>query len=97
MSIPYYFLNSLIKKLWSLRSKSSPPSDVSPLVALTSKTPPEISRSEISNVPPPRSYTAITFPSVLSRPNARAAAVGSLMILLTSKFAILPASFVAYL
>jgi hypothetical protein len=28
---------------------------VSPLVALTSKTPPEISRMEISKVPPPRS------------------------------------------
>ena len=80
-----------------MRSKSSPPNDVSPLVALTSNTPPEISKREISKVPPPRSYTAITFPSVLSSPKARAAAVGSLMILFTSKFAILPASFVAYL
>jgi hypothetical protein len=52
---------------------------------------------EISNVPPPKSYTAITFPSVLSKPNASAAAVGSLIILLTSRFAILPASLVAYL
>ena len=80
-----------------IKSKSSPPSDVSPFVALTSKTPPEISRIEISNVPPPKSYTAITFPSVLSKPNASAAAVGSLMILLTSRLAILPASLVAYL
>jgi len=79
-----------------LRSKSSPPSEVSPLVALTSNTPPEISRIEISKVPPPRSYTARTFPSVLSRPKASAAAVGSLMILLTSRLAILPASLVAY-
>jgi len=37
------------------------------------------------------------FPSVLSNPKARAAAVGSLMILLTSRLAILPASLVAYL
>jgi hypothetical protein len=64
---------------------------------LTSKTPPEISRIEMSKVPPPRSYTAITFPSVLSRPNANAAAVGSFIILLTSRLAILPASLVAYL
>jgi hypothetical protein len=79
------------------RSKSSPPRDVSPLVAFTSNTPPDISRIEISKVPPPRSYTAITLPSVLSRPKARAAAVGSLIILFTSRLAILPASLVAYL
>jgi len=66
-------------------------------VAFTSNTPPEISKIEISKVPPPKSYTAIIFPSVLSRPKARAAAVGSLIILLTSRFAILPASLVAYL
>jgi hypothetical protein len=35
--------------------------------------------------------------SCLSKPNANAAAVGSLMILFTSRFAILPASLVAYL
>ena len=40
-------------------SKSSPPRKVSPLVDLTSNTPSPISRIEISNVPPPRSYTAI--------------------------------------
>jgi hypothetical protein len=97
ISIPYCFLNSPIKKVWSLISKSSPPNDVSPFVDLTSKTPPEISKREISKVPPPKSYTAIIFPSVLSSPKARAAAVGSLIILLTSKLAILPASFVAYL
>eukprot|EP00955_Chlamydomonas_euryale_P039918 351544-Chlamydomonas_euryale.AAC.4 len=40
-------------------SKSSPPRKVSPLVALTSNTPPMISRIDTSNVPPPKSYTAI--------------------------------------
>jgi len=38
-----------------ITSKSSPPHEVSPLVALTSKTPLEISKIEISNVPPPKS------------------------------------------
>lgn len=79
------------------KSKSSPPRAVSPFVAFTSNTPPEISRMEISKVPPPRSYTARTFPSVLSKPKARAAAVGSLIILFTSRFAIFPASLVACL
>jgi len=36
-------------------STSSPPQEVSPLVALTSKTPWLISKMEISNVPPPKS------------------------------------------
>ncbi len=41
-------------------SKFSPPKNVSPFVALTSKTPSEvISKIEISNVPPPRSNTAM--------------------------------------
>src|SRR5690606_40792811 len=63
---------------------SSPPRWVSPLVESTSNTPSPSSRMEISKVPPPRSYTAI-FWSVdfLSRPYAKAAAVGSLMIRLT--------------
>lgn len=39
----------------------------------------------------------MTFPSVLSSPKASAAAVGSLIIRLTSRFAIFPASLVAYL
>ncbi|CFP64538.1 Uncharacterised protein [Bordetella pertussis] len=39
-------------------SKSSPPSAVSPPVAITSNTPWVRRRMEISNVPPPRSYTA---------------------------------------
>ena len=51
---------------------------------------------EMSNVPPPRSYTAILrSPSFLSIPNASAAAVGSLMIRLTSRPAMRPASLVA--
>ena len=53
---------------------------------------------DISKVPPPRSYTAtVESPFPLSRPYASAAAVGSLIILLTSKPAIFPASFVACL
>ena len=52
---------------------------------------------EISKVPPPKSYTAINLSSFLSNPYARAAAVGSLIILYTSNPAILPASFVACL
>ena len=55
ISIPCWLLNSSTKKRWMWKSKSSPPSEVSPLVALTSNTPPEISRIEISKVPPPRS------------------------------------------
>ena len=53
---------------------------------------------DISNVPPPRSYTAIT-PSFfsLSKPKAKAAAVGSLIILSTLSPAILPAASVAFL
>ena len=78
-------------------SKSSPPKKVSPFVDLTSKTPSPISKIDISNVPPPKSYTAIFLPPFLSKPYAREAAVGSFIILKTSKPAILPASFVACL
>ena len=57
----------------------------------------EISIIETSKVPPPKSYTAILrSPSCLSKPNANAAAVGSLIIRLTSKPAIRPASLVAW-
>mmetsp|Transcript_39711 Transcript_39711/g.119972 ORF Transcript_39711/g.119972 Transcript_39711/m.119972 type:complete len:224 (+) Transcript_39711:947-1618(+) len=94
-SMPCDFLNSAMKWSQTTWSMSSPPSEVSPLVALTSNTPPEISRIEMSKVPPPRSYTAMVCPSDASMPNANAAAVGSLIILETSRPAILPASFVA--
>ena len=57
------YLNSASKYLRSTSSKSSPPKRVSPLVAFTSNTPPLISKIEISNVPPPRSKTAIVLPS----------------------------------
>ena len=53
---------------------------------------------EISKVPPPKSKTAIVLSlSDLSRPYAKAAAVGSLIILFTVKPAISPASLVACL
>ena len=78
-------------------SKSSPPKWLSPLVASTSITPSPISITETSNVPPPRSYTKIFCSRSLSSPYASAAAVGSLMIRFTSRPAIRPASFVAYL
>ena len=95
-STPLSRLNSPTTHVTSVLSKSSPPSSVSPLVALTSNTPPEISSTDTSKVPPPRSYTAITLPSpALSMPYASAAAVGSLMMRFTSSPAILPASLVA--
>mmetsp|Transcript_14824 Transcript_14824/g.25301 ORF Transcript_14824/g.25301 Transcript_14824/m.25301 type:complete len:228 (+) Transcript_14824:975-1658(+) len=94
-SIPDSCLKDLSKYSNNSSSKSSPPSMVLPFVALTSNTPPEISRMETSKVPPPRSKTAIVFPSALSIPYANAAAVGSLMIRSTSKPAIFPASLVA--
>mmetsp|Transcript_14331 Transcript_14331/g.38371 ORF Transcript_14331/g.38371 Transcript_14331/m.38371 type:complete len:527 (-) Transcript_14331:71-1651(-) len=95
-SMPSDFLNSSMRNLRMAPSKSSPPRWVSPLVAFTSKTPPEISRMETSNVPPPRSYTAMVCPSALSMPYASAAAVGSLMIRMTLRPAMRPASFVAW-
>mmetsp|Transcript_14867 Transcript_14867/g.30617 ORF Transcript_14867/g.30617 Transcript_14867/m.30617 type:complete len:356 (+) Transcript_14867:535-1602(+) len=67
-SIPASFLNSLRRWERSSSSKSSPPSMVSPLVALTSKTPPWISSTLTSKVPPPRSKTTIVLPSALSIP-----------------------------
>mmetsp|Transcript_26715 Transcript_26715/g.85778 ORF Transcript_26715/g.85778 Transcript_26715/m.85778 type:complete len:234 (+) Transcript_26715:724-1425(+) len=66
-STPCSFLNSPTMYWRRVLSKSSPPRKVSPLVAFTSNTPPEISRMETSKVPPPRSYTA-TRPSFLSAP-----------------------------
>ena len=97
MSIPVSFLNSLIRYSTMALSKSSPPSDVSPFVDFTSNTPSPISSIDTSNVPPPRSYTAIVPDFFLSNPYASAAAVGSLTIRSTSSPAILPASLVACL
>ena len=69
-----------------------------PAVAKTSNVPSPISSIETSNVPPPKSNTNTFFSwSNLSKPQARAAAVGSFIILLTSRPAILPASLVACL
>mmetsp|Transcript_19353 Transcript_19353/g.66728 ORF Transcript_19353/g.66728 Transcript_19353/m.66728 type:complete len:282 (-) Transcript_19353:511-1356(-) len=97
MSRPESFLNSPRRCVSRCSSKSSPPSIVSPFVALTSKTPPEISRMETSKVPPPRSKTATNLPSsALSMPYASAAAVGSLMMRRTSRPAMRPASLVAW-
>ena len=97
-SIPSSFLNSSTSKFIISWSKSSPPKRLSPAVAKTSNTPSAISRSEISNVPPPKSYTKIFWflLSALSKPYARAAAVGSLIMRITSSPAILPASLVAW-
>ena len=80
-----------------LSSKSSPPKWLFPAVDLTSNTPYPNSRIDTSNVPPPKSYTKIVCPSSFSRPYAKAAAVGSLIILSTSKPAIFPAFLVACL
>ncbi len=77
-------------------SISVPPSWVSPEVLITSNTPPPISIIVTSKVPPPKSKTRIFMSSLaLSKPKAKDAAVGSLIILTTSRPAIVPASFVA--
>ena len=89
------FLNSQRMWLTRITSKSSPPRWASPLVDLTSNT--RISRMEISNVPPPRSYTVTTDESVRSRPYANAAAVGSGMTRKMTRPATAPASFIACL
>ena len=52
---------------------------------------------EMSNVPPPKSYTIMRSSFFLSKPYARAAAVGSLITRFTSSPAISPATFVAFL
>ena len=58
-STPSCSKNCSANQLTMRRSKSLPPSWVSPLVALTSKTPSPISRMETSKVPPPKSKTII--------------------------------------
>ena len=60
-SLPVFFLNTLMKCSMTLWSKSSPPRWVSPLVAITSKTPSAMVRSDTSKVPPPRSKTRMFF------------------------------------
>ena len=67
-SIPFSFLKLSAKNSTILVSKSSPPKNVSPLVAFTSKTPSPISNIETSKVPPPRSYTTIVPDFFLSNP-----------------------------
>ena len=95
-STPVFFLKSSMTKSTMALSISVPPSWVSPEVLITSNTPPPISIIVTSRVPPPKSKTRIFISSFdLSSPNARDAAVGSLIILTTSKPAIVPASFVA--
>ena len=96
-SIPDEDLNlSTIHEI-TFSSQSSPPKEVSPKVDFTSKTPSDISKTDTSNVPPPRSKTSIFWSLSFSSPYAREAAVGSLIILRTSNPAICPASFVACL
>ncbi len=77
---------------------SSPPKKLSPLVDLTSNTPPPNSKTDTSKVPPPKSKTKIVCSfSNLSKPYAKEAEVGSLIIRNTFNPAISPAFLVACL
>ncbi len=98
ISNPVSLLN-FSEKYWKMAvSISVPPSWVSPLVDLTSKTPLPKSIIVTSRVPPPRSITTIfmSWPN-LSSPYARDAAVGSFTRRATSRPAIPHASLVALL
>mmetsp|Transcript_56864 Transcript_56864/g.160480 ORF Transcript_56864/g.160480 Transcript_56864/m.160480 type:complete len:449 (+) Transcript_56864:131-1477(+) len=94
-SMPSACWKSLASQSTISLSKSSPPRWVSPFVDNTSHTPSPTSRTETSNVPPPRSKTMMVSLFLLSRPYARAAAVGSFTRRSTSRPAIFPASLVA--
>ncbi len=95
-SMPFSARNCSAHQLTMVLSKSSPPKKVSPAVASTSNTPSRSSRMEMSNVPPPRSYTATVRVSPrLCRPYDNVAAVGSLMMRSTVSPARRPASLVA--
>ena len=78
-------------------SRSRPPSFESPRVAYTSSMPSDAHRTEISNVPPPRSKTS-TFlnPSLVCKLQATAAAVGSLIMRIGLSPAMRAASRVAF-
>ena len=67
-SMPFSFLKVSTIQFIIFSSKSSPPSRLLPAVASTSNTPSEISSSETSNVPPPRSKIRIFWSSSLSSP-----------------------------
>src|SRR3954466_4240773 len=94
--MPWSRLNSAASQSTTALSKLSPPRWLSPAVDLTAKTPSAISSTDTSNVPPPRSKTRIVWSDSLSSPYASDAAVGSLMMRLTSRPAIRPASLVAW-
>ena len=95
-SMPWDLRNSATSQSTIALSKLSPPRWLSPAVDLTSNTPSPISSTDTSKVPPPRSNTRIVWSDSLSSPYASEAAVGSLMMRLTSRPAILPASLVAW-
>jgi len=96
-SMPWSFLNSPTIQSSILRSKSSPPRNVSPFVDLTSITPSPISSIEYQKSRLQGHTQLLFLPS--SCPCRRQALLrwGSLMILRTFSPAILPASFVACL
>ena len=59
ISIPVEDLNFSTSQSITFSSQSSPPNLESPAVDFTSKTPSDISKTETSKVPPPKSYTSI--------------------------------------